>query len=176
LTDVVRTVVLLVLLAVLVEMLLPSGELARFVRLVMGLFVVAAVLGAVGQFLPRLGGAVPSLSPAGGEGVLADEVRALEAYQREAAWELLQQQLERQVGAVLSGSGLEVREVKVRADPDWTWGREPTWRGLEVRLSSTTAGGNLGGGERARRQEEVREKLARFFGLSPEQIAISWSE
>ncbi|MGB9885874.1 MAG: stage III sporulation protein AF [Moorellales bacterium] len=177
LTDLVRTVVLLVLLAVLVEMLLPSGELARFVRLVMGLFVLAAVLGAVGRFLPHLGEAVPSLAPAGNGAVAVDErIRSLEAYQREAVWSLLEHQLKRQVEAALTSLGLEVREVKIRADSEWRWGQGPTWDGLEVYLSRAGAKRHSEPGELARYQEEVRQQLAQVLGLSPEQIEVNWTE
>ncbi|MDR3270618.1 MAG: stage III sporulation protein AF [Peptococcaceae bacterium] len=47
----VRNLIVILLLATFVEMLLPSAQMQRFVRLIMGLFVIAAVLQPVNAFL-----------------------------------------------------------------------------------------------------------------------------
>ena len=174
LADAVRTVVLVVLLAVFVEMLLPSGDMARFVRLVMGLFVVAVVLGAVWQLVPGLGAVISGQRPEGVEEVSATGVQALQDYYREAAWQLMEEQVGRQVGALLAEyPQFAVLGVRVVADGEWSWGQIPRLRGLEVRL---------GPGEglpttdevRTRALEEVKSRLAQSFGLSPERVEVRW--
>lgn len=55
LTGLIRQVVLIALLAAFVEMFLPRDDLARFVRLIMGLFIIVAVLTPVLNWLNRDG-------------------------------------------------------------------------------------------------------------------------
>lgn len=160
--ELVRTVVLIVLLAAVLEMLLPQENLGRFVRLVMGLFVVAAVLTSVSKILPRT---VPAtlLLPLGGAVVDTEKIRrqaqALERYQQRVMQEMVNEEVRRQVAALLGVEELEVQRAEVVADDE----RKIKELKVEVRLGE--------GGEQD--LTEVRERIARFYGVPPERVAVS---
>jgi stage III sporulation protein AF len=160
--ELVRTVVLIVLLAAVLEMLLPQENLGRFVRLVMGLFVVAAVLTSVSKILPRT---VPAtlLLPWGGAVVETEKIRrqaqALERYQQQVVQELVSEEVRRQVAALLGVEELEVQRAEVVADDE----RKVKELKVEVRL----------GEGREESLAEARERIARFYGVPPERVTVS---
>ncbi|MBC7347137.1 MAG: stage III sporulation protein AF [Clostridia bacterium] len=180
----VRQVILIVLLAVFVEMLMPPGDLGRFVRLAMGLFVVAAMLGALSQLLPRIAPVAKDWRPT----VPALEVteigrraRTLQQYQEEVALEGVRQQIAGQVAALLQGmGGLSVRHVVVRWERDHEPGTYPGLRQLEIEAevaprTSDPAGSSAREGQAAL-VAAAQERVARFYGLSPAQVLIRLSE
>jgi stage III sporulation protein AF len=119
----VQNLIVIIVLAVFLEMLLPLGDMKRYVRLVMGLLIIIAVLSALGNLtrqswtveLPEQ--AVDGKAQAGVTGlsdIMAnakkmnnhDQSRALEEYRRSLA---------RQVSALVGLSG-EVQVVSVEVD------------------------------------------------------------
>lgn len=73
--DLIQTIVVIVVLAVFMEMLLPRGEMRRYLKTVMGLLIILAVLQAAAtavssQFLQD----VPSLAPVGGDVPSLDQI------------------------------------------------------------------------------------------------------
>jgi len=108
----VQNLIVLVVLAVFLELLLPAGEMKRYVKLVMGLLVIIAVLGALGSLLrgdwtlqlpepalgdSRAGGAGLTEIMAGANRLSQDHrARALAEYRRALA---------RQAGALAGLSG-----------------------------------------------------------------------
>lgn len=170
-TEMIKQVVLVVLLAVFVEMLLPSGDLSRFVRLVMGLFVVGAVLGAMLQVFPRLVPASADLnSPFEVEamGDIRRQVDSLQDYQNEQTLNWYKNGLQQQIWSRVSGeTGLTVTRV-------------------EVELENPAAGQDMGklkqikvwirSGDQpvpAEVLETTAGKLAAEFGLPRELVQIS---
>jgi stage III sporulation protein AF len=182
----VRQVVLIVLLAVFVEMLLPAGDLSRFVRLTMGLFVVAAILTSFAQLLPRIAPAMAGFRAVGTAVEMAEirrQAQALQQYQQDLALEHYRQQLAGQVAALLrSTEGLEVRQVQVFLEEDKEPGASGAIRQLQIEARPRPRGtvapvtGGVGGENApegpAAAVAGAREKLAFFYGLSPEQVVI----
>ena len=104
-TDWVRNIVMVVLFASFLELLLPSSGMQRFVRVIMGLLILLAILGPVVDILQsRAAPEVPAL--AGQSGPAADRVRSgTEAVVRERdrlAVELYRKDLARQLRAVVA--------------------------------------------------------------------------
>lgn len=117
----VQNLVVVVVLGVFLEMFLPQNEMRRYVRLVMGLLIVVAVLQAIGglvrgdwqELLPE-----PALSLRPFESAKLPEVLAagkeLQALQRGKALEEYRRGLARQISALASmGGNVEVKEVQV---------------------------------------------------------------
>lgn len=104
-TDWVRNIVMVVLFASFLELLLPSSGMQRFVRVIMGLLILLAILGPVVDVLQsRVAPEVPAL--AGQSGPAADRVRSgTETVVRERdrlAVELYRKDLARQIRAVVA--------------------------------------------------------------------------
>ena len=189
LAELVRNVALLILLAVFVELLLPTGDLSRFVRLVMGLFVLAAMLTSFWQILPRLGSAAANAPLAGlaAERVgIMRQAQSLEQYQKSAALDLYRQQLARQVTALVQGlGGLEVRRVEVALAEEGEGGAYGAIRRLTVEVrpqgdeprpaayaATPLTAGEAGQAEALAAVEEAKKKLSFFYGLAPEQVEV----
>lgn len=187
--ELVRNVALIVLLAVFVELLLPAGDLSRFVRLVMGLFVLAAMLTSLWQVLPRVVPATANLRPAGvGAGMeeIKRQAQALQRYQETATLDLYRQQLAGQVAALVAGTGeLEARRVEVVLEEDRDSGAYGAIRSLAVEVgprgrqpeigsSMTPVTVGVGGqaADLATAVDQAKERLTHFYGLTPEQVVI----
>lgn len=117
----VENLVVVVVLGVFLEMFLPRNEMRRYVRLVMGLLIVVAVLQAIGglvrgewqNMLPE-----PALSVQPSRTADLAEIMAagkeLQAVQQEKALEEYRRSLARQVSALASlGGNVDVKEARV---------------------------------------------------------------
>ena len=117
--EIIRNIVIIVLLAGFMEMLAPKGEMARYIRLVMGLFIIVAILQPVMQILDT-GFVLESISP--GPITKENELQSIllganqlsEQNQNLAAREL-KVQIERQIEAV-TGLLEGVREAKAEVE------------------------------------------------------------
>ncbi|KKM11748.1 hypothetical protein SY88_06935 [Clostridiales bacterium PH28_bin88] len=123
--ETVRNVVIIVLLAAFIEMLLPGEEMGRYVRLVMGLFVIIALLQPVVGFLD--GGQTFEVSaysniPAESGRDLSSIISRGEDLQRQGrkiALEEYRQRLARQIQAVVQlVPGVRRAEVEVEVEED----------------------------------------------------------
>lgn len=166
----VRNLVLIAVLAASLELLLPVGDLRRYVRMVIGILVIFVVLQVlVGLFdrtdvlpLPR----VTVEKHSGFEGVEQSKFqeeyanRAVEAYRRGLA---------RQIKALAGLAGLEVAEVEVVLDG--SGGGYP--RLVEIRLhldpSAAVAPADLAGAEKA------ASAIADFYNLPREKVVVATS-
>ncbi|HIE12151.1 MAG TPA: hypothetical protein EYP63_01795 [Desulfotomaculum sp.] len=160
----VRNLILIVVVAAFLELLLPVGEMRRYVRMVIGILVIFAVLQVlVGLFdrtdlLPRV--TIEKQSFEGGEQSRFQEEyanRAVAAYRRGLA---------RQVKALAGLSGLEVAEVEVVMDEKG--GRYP--RLMEIRLHlepAAAAPEDLAGAEKA------AGAIADFYNLPREKVVVA---
>jgi len=128
LRNLVLNLTVIVVLAVFLEMLLPLGEMRRYVRMVMGLLIVIAVLQCAGNLF-REGGLLDLPAPAwsgssaGGSGLqdITAGGRQLAAENQFRALEQYRQGLSRQMAALAGMSGqLTVRDVQVEVstNPD----------------------------------------------------------
>ncbi len=118
---IVRNIAIVILLASFLELLLPNNSMRRFVQLVMGLFVLMAVLGPVVKLLDRpLSFEIPAWSEtgAGSDQELAQVLQqgqSLKDKSKQAAMDGLKQALEQQAKALaLTVQG--VKEVSLQAN------------------------------------------------------------
>ncbi|MDN5346884.1 MAG: stage sporulation protein [Clostridia bacterium] len=186
LADIVRQVALIVLLAAFLEMLLPRRGLTNYVRLVLGLFVLVAILNPIVGMLGR-GGEVavaawdlrppPPLSEAVAKG------RELARRNNEKALETYRHSLANQIKALVSlipGAG--EAEVEVEIEPGETGRlklvRVILFRPAEVRGEIKIPPVELvpGDGENRKVEPELVERIkttvCRFYNLSPDQVQV----
>lgn len=113
--QIIRDVAALLLLAALAELLLPSGALSRFIRLAIGLMLVAAV---ITPLLERMGGDFPPpefgfAEPALAEQYIAEGEDLAAAFEQQAQREYAAE-LERQIIAIaLLAEGVEQAAARV---------------------------------------------------------------
>ncbi len=199
----VRNIVFLVLLAAFLEMLLPLKETRRFVEVVFGLFVVAAVLNPVVALFEQK----PFLPQDVYQEVGAEELEAIlsrgEELQRAAAVEaraVYGKRLEDQirtmaclvpgVGAAVvkveqeawdpslqSVGGVERVFITLRPEEDDNQPIPPVERVYVSSEADEPDPGNRNPEGRQGREEarlRVQETIASFFGLRKEQVIVSW--
>lgn len=175
--------VMLVVLAAFLELLIPAGDLSRYVRMVLGLLIIVAVLQAATGFWQR--GRVPdfgALSLQSPSATFAGD-RALEAGQRRweenraAALDSYRDGLARQIMALAAlNPDTEIGEVVVELNLDGV--REPMGSIRGVTLVPAPAVEKHGEGSVSWAEEEARkvslERLCRtvaeFYGLEPERV------
>ncbi len=106
--------IFIVMMTVLLELLLPAGEMRRYVRMVMGILIIVAVLQVFVGFM-RWAEAQPApsatLEPRTGPGI--PDYRDYQAEYLKRAGAAYQQGVARQVTALASLAGLEVSGVEV---------------------------------------------------------------
>ncbi|MBE3588588.1 MAG: stage III sporulation protein AF [Thermoanaerobacteraceae bacterium] len=152
--NLVQNLIVIVVLAVFLEMLLPAGEMRRYIKMVMGLLVIVAVLQAIGGVVRgewRLELPEPALnSPSPGMPGLADIMaggRQLSSGQQEKALQEYRQGLARQVRALAGLQGqvtVQGVEVEVYTDPkDQRYGQV-----REIRLLLAAGPSGNGAGEK----------------------------
>lgn len=110
----VRNLILIVMVATFLDLLVPAGEMRRYVRMVVGLLVTVALVQAVGDFFSRQELALPALTiPAAAEGEIPDYA-AFSIRYREQALAAYREGIARQVKALAGLTGIEVVRVEVR--------------------------------------------------------------
>ncbi len=189
-TDWVRNIVMVVLFASFLELLLPSSGMQRFVRVIMGLLILLAILGPVVDILhSRAVPEVPAL--AGQSGPATDRVRSgTETVIRERdrlAVELYRKDLARQIRAVATAvDGVADARVAVELAQD-AGGRAGALGKVTVYVlpgltaeDRKAAGISVGKGGEARTAElrpALRDKIARtvreLYQLSAAQVEVT---
>ena len=150
--NLVQNLIVIVILAVFLEMLLPAGEMRRYVKTVMGLLVIVAVLQAIGGVVRgewRLELPEPALnSPYPGTPGLADIMaggKQLRNGQQEKALQEYRRGIARQVRALAGLQGQVTvlgAEVEVYTDPrDHRYGQV---REIKLLLSTGSTGNGAG--------------------------------
>jgi stage III sporulation protein AF len=186
--EMVRHVVAILILASFVEMLLPSSEINRYVRLVIGLFVVVAVLTPVVSLLNnRTNWEVEAWDQPVQEeqfsSILAGG-KALSDRSREVAVEQYYRQLERQIEAITQLiPGVEQVQVKVQAAPE-TDGNDPgVVPAITVEIKMNKGQGDPGADlsitasepgamDGTKLQAKVTATVSDFFNMLPEQVQV----
>ncbi|SMB98586.1 stage III sporulation protein AF [Thermanaeromonas toyohensis ToBE] len=166
--EIVHQVALIALLAGLMEMLLPQQALSKYVRLVLGLFVIVAILSPLAASFSR-GKTLEVISwdlrPDTREEGFKVSQGALTRIEEETALEIFRKRLSSQMRALLALiPGVEDTQVQVEMEPG-----NP--RNTKIRRVHVTA--VLG---RETRPEEVetriRQTLAYFYGVEPGAVDI----
>uniref|UniRef100_A0A7C1JF00 Stage III sporulation protein AF n=1 Tax=Ammonifex degensii TaxID=42838 RepID=A0A7C1JF00_9THEO len=112
-TLLVRNVIVIVILAGFLDLLVPAGEMRRYVRMVVGLLIVVALLGAFTDFLHREALGLVALGTP--EEITSEEANFRAVQERYAARALIsyREGVARQVKALARLAGLDVARVEV---------------------------------------------------------------
>lgn len=202
----VRNIVILVLLAAFLEMLLPLRETRRFVEVIVGLFVLVAILNPIVDFLRQEPLFDPGIFQSVGadeqvEAILArgEELQGTAAVEARAAYG---KRLEDQIKVVArlvpgvgdarvkvdqsSDSSLQavgvVNRVWITIMPEKNNQPQAVAPVEKVHIPSG-AGGSASGTEQLKAQPggeerlvQVQETIASFFGLREDQVIVNWEE
>lgn len=186
----VRNLAIILLLATFLEMLLPNKSMRGFVQMVMGLFVISAVLAPITTFLhtplsmeiPAWTVTTPQDLPA-----IAAEGQGVKAG-RDAVQEQYRQIMVHQIEALALGTnGVEAASVDIKFE-EGAGGviDQPKIIGINVTLTSakgeiqpvqpiTIGQSPLPPKTQSPKAEEVREKISTFMSLSKEKILVQES-
>ncbi|MCL6610970.1 MAG: stage III sporulation protein AF [Peptococcaceae bacterium] len=122
----VQNLIIIIILAVILEMLLPNGEMRRYAEMVMGLMIIVAVVQALnglsgGSLFREIEEYAWRSAPDGAKKVdILEQGRRLDAENRKQAVEQYKKGVERQISALLGAGGkarLVEAEVKIQDDP-----------------------------------------------------------
>lgn len=179
----VRNLAVVLLLAAVLDLLLPNGKMSKYVQLIMGLFVIAAVLNPIATFLHKpLTMDIPAWSTVQAQDmpVLADNQGA--KIGQDAVQNQFRQIITNQVRALAIGlSGLADAEVEVIfGDSPATLTEQPAIKEINVRLIKSTGVKPvepvvIGTGQTVKALPsiaEVQEKLAAMLGVPKEIIKV----
>ncbi|MDI6709681.1 MAG: stage III sporulation protein AF [Thermoanaerobacterales bacterium] len=182
----VRELVVLAVLALFLELLLPAGDMRRYVRMVFGLLVIVAVVQAAAGPWRGLAQEFSALSvqsvPAAGDAL--DDGRRLWEENQARAQAGYRDGLAKQIKALAAfNPHLEVRHVEVRlaegaeADPGAIEEVLLTVAGKSRPVEEVRIGEGDTGGAFAKQEEEgerLRTVIAGFYNLRLEQVVISY--
>ena len=169
----VENLVLIVVLAVFLELLLPAGELRRYVNLVVGLMIIVAVLGAVSEVVDHgLKGNLPSVGvaqPSDLDQALRQGERMARQNQSEAL-SAYEEALRRQIAALASlNADFAVQDVQLNVTGDRT---SPSFGRLNGITLSVVPSPGIPAGRLTGDMERLREELGNFYGLKPEAVSV----
>jgi|GEM_PF-3884847 len=162
----VRQLALIALMASLGEMLLPNQKMAPYMRLMLGLFVLASCTASLGRILTR-GEGLPlagwDWSPPAMVGE-AFSPGSPSSDARERAWYLFRKRLGQQIRSLVLLSP-EIREAEVEVVVDEKKG---SLLKVDIRVEVAEASPS----QLARILARVKETVAGFYGLNPDNIRI----
>ncbi|ADG82572.1 stage III sporulation protein AF [Thermincola potens] len=201
LKEIVQNVLIIVLLNVLLEMVIPNSSLGRYIKLVMGLFIIVAVLNPILGFLNR-DFSILTVSPAEYRGEdlnsLVRKGKSLDSEMKRAALKDYAQKISQQVSALarLDGSAA-VQKVVVDLEDNPEAANFGQLKEIVVYLGKNPqAGGNssgsagvkpveinVSGAQEESKTGETQNKdviklqgvLADFYGINPDNIKIVFS-
>jgi len=178
---------MILLLATFLEMLLPNKSMRGFVQMVMGLFVISAVLAPISTFLHTpLSMEIPAWTVTAPQDLPAITIEGQGAkVGRDAVQEQYRQILVHQIEALALGTnGVEAVSVDIKFE-EGTGGviDQPKIMGVNVTLTSTkgeirpvqpiTIGQSpLTSKTQSPKAEEVRERVSTFMNLSKEKVLV----
>lgn len=166
--EIVRQVALIALLAGLMEMLLPQQALSKYVRLVLGLFVVVAILSPLATSFTQ-GKALEVISwdmrPGIGEEGFKVSEGAVVRNEEGTTLEIFQRRLSTQMRALLTLiPGVEDTEVKVEVEPGSPRNTKIRRVYVSVILGKETQPEEI--------EARIRQTLAYFYGVEPGAVDI----
>lgn len=198
----VQNLIIIVILAVILEMLLPNGEMRRYTKMVLGLMVIVAVVQAMhglsGGSLFKEVEEYTWRSSQGREKTsdILDQGRRLEAENRKLAVEQYKKGVERQISALVSTDGnirLVGAELKIQDDPakkdfgriqevNLILGREegsgsvqPVNVAVDINKSRETAGGEPPP-EYSGAAVKAARIVSNFYNLPGEQVKVKFRD
>lgn len=122
--NLVQSLVIIIILAMFLEMLLPAGQMRAYVKMVMGLLVIIAVIQAVGSMARWSFEEIPALVAGTGDGggqlpEILEAGKRISARQQELGIEQYRQGLAQQVTALVKlNQGLPLLDVEVSVESD----------------------------------------------------------
>lgn len=122
--NLVQSLVIIIILAMFLEMLLPAGEMRTYVKMIMGLLVIIAVVQAVGSIARWSFEEMPAVVTGAGDGrgqlpEILETGRKISARQQELGIEQYRQGLARQVTALVNlNQELPVLDVEVNVESE----------------------------------------------------------
>lgn len=198
----VQNLIILVILAVLLEMLLPGGEMRRYIKMVLGLMVIVAVIQGInglsaGSLFKEVNEYTWRSGGAGSEKIdILDKGKKIDAENKKKALDQYKSGLEKQVSGLAGLDGkikLSGTEVKLQDDPskgDYGKITEITLVFSKINKNSglvspvdpvsvSTGVGSKDSSDTEKTSPEYLEaaqstagKVASFYSLSPEQVEI----
>ncbi len=204
LRDLVRNLAVIVLLAAFMEMLLPAGNMRRFVKMVMGLFIIITLLNPIMTILHQEPSfevtAWQSAAPVSLNSILQNG-QQISAAAREAASQEYRQRLGRQMLALAQlVKGIEITQVEVTTEEErpevplgqirdvTVWARKanpnrPQDKGAQITGPQPVVIGPpattpviTGSGWMDESRKAICQTLADFYALRPEQIKVIFLE
>jgi len=169
----VENLVLIIVLAVFLEMLLPAGDLRRYVNLVVGLMIIVAVLQAVSGVLGHgLAGNLPFIGTSRPD--LEQALRQGQQMARENQSEALagyEEALKRQVTALASlNADLTVQDVRLNVTDDRA---SPSFGRLNGITLSVAPRAGIPDDRVAEDVGRLQQELGNFYGLKPQAVAVA---
>lgn len=182
--EIVRQVALIAILAGLLEMMLPQRSMSRYVRLVLGLFILVAILSPLAESFSRgevLDVIAWDLRPQSVEVGSASPAQTWATASEEAALEIFRKRVASQMRALISLiPGVKTAEVEVEVEQDKSQiGKilgvvvtvklaEEEPRPPEILIPQKPAGA----GEDQEIAARIKQTLAFFYGLDPGVIVV----
>lgn len=188
--EIVRQVALIGILAGLLEMLLPQRAMGRYVRLVLGLFVLVAILSPLAEILRRgevLDVVAWDLRPDNLRESSFDQIQTWTAAGEETALKIFRQRVAGQMRSLISlMPGVKTVEVEVEAEREKTQGARISGVVVTVELDKgdktpsdepqpSGTGPTARTGEAGKAEDltvRIKQTLAFFYGLEPEVIVV----
>lgn len=163
--EMVRNVVLIVIVAGLVEMLLPSGQMSRYVKLVAGLFIIATILAPLTKEMERLGRSDAPAALAAWQG-LPDLERGVANNNLGASVNQYAANVEKQIQQMLQLlPGVDRAEVTVEAQT----GNNSQLSLSKIRIRLWVKGGNS---SEAITCQQIESVVSNFYLIDPKAVEV----
>jgi stage III sporulation protein AF len=166
-TLLVRNLIVIAMLATILDLLVPPGEMRRWVRMVVGLLITVALVQALTGFVHRKDFALPAISVAGNPGVVNPDYREFQERYAARALTAYQEGVARQVKALAGLAGLDVARVEVvceTEEPDY-----PRLREIRLHLRQAVPALSQEGGPAVR----AAGTIADFYNLPRQKVVVT---
>lgn len=200
LTELVRNIMLIILLTTFLEMLMPSSSMQRFVKVIMGLFILIAILNPILRLINQqqdLEAFVWQQENSAQFNSILKQGECLQKVNEDLFWENYQQQIERQMESLLKLiHGVDEAEVQIKLAQTSKGETRELFRKVAVTVGRKEEEGERGWGlikpvkivvgeineektavlsrEEQLLQLEIVKTLCHYFGLKDEQISVSF--
>ncbi|MEW6447034.1 MAG: stage III sporulation protein AF [Bacillota bacterium] len=162
----VRNLIIIVVMAAFLELLIPVGEMRRYVRMVIGILVILAVLQVLVGLFDRTGiPPVPRVTVDKPPGFTNTGQSEFQAEYAKRVVDAYRGGLARQVKALAHLAGLDVAEVEVVVDD--SGGKYPRLTEIRLHLDPSAAAGDSAGAEKA------IGAIADFYNLPHERVLVA---
>ena len=178
-----KNIIMVVLFATFLELLLPNGSMQRFVRVIMGLFIMLAILNPVMGILEEyvMPGQVPALSTLSMEhDDISSKAKKLAVDRNKIASEMYKKELAQQIRAtVLAVEGVQDATVEVEVESEGTFAgaikkliiyvKPITQEKQKIQIKATHAEETL---LSPKLDAKITNTIAAFYQIKPNQIMV----